>query len=176
MKYSIRPLSLEDALSTRWTDGARPKTFDFFDTLGTEGCLLYCSAYASRQKLSPEGIKSSQASHEDIIRRGKHRVAQGKAFEYHKLAESALSGCGTYGAVRLMLDEAEAQHSLSLSPSITIRWIVGHKGTLKVMAPDGQETCVRILNLSNSCNTFRRMDTTNGMVGDTSSSLSLQRA
>ncbi|CAI0644521.1 unnamed protein product [Colletotrichum noveboracense] len=176
MNCSIRSISLEDALSIRWADGARPKTFGFFDTFGTEGCLLYCSEFASRQKLSPEAIKNSQASHEEIVRRGKHRVAQGKAFEYHELAESALSGCGTCGAVRLMLDESEAQHARSLSPSTTIRWIVGHKGTLKVTAPDGQETCVRILNLSNSCNTFRRMDRTSGIVGDTSSSLSLQRA
>ncbi|KAK2771759.1 heterokaryon incompatibility protein [Colletotrichum kahawae] len=176
MKCSIRSVSLEQALSSHVPNPTGQKTFDFFDVLGTEGCLLDCAAYASRQKLSSDVIKSSRASHEEIIRRGKHRVAQGKAFQYHELAESAISGCGACEAVRVMVDEAEAQHLISLRSSTTIRWIVGLKGTLKVTAPDGQETCVRILNLSNSCNTFRRMDMTNGVVGDTSSSLSFQRA
>ncbi|TDZ35221.1 hypothetical protein CTRI78_v011523 [Colletotrichum trifolii] len=173
--HSIASVSLDEALGNPTAKEARGRSSDFFDTLGTVGCLLDCEAYAYRQKLAPEVIRTSRASHEEFAKRGKHRVVQGRAFTYGRLGESADNGCGACKAVKTMLDAVPAQHIGGFGPFATIRWVVRHSGTLEIAMPDGKAYYARIMNVAGSRNVFRRMQTTNGLAGDTSSPLSLQR-
>ncbi|GJD03653.1 heterokaryon incompatibility protein [Colletotrichum higginsianum] len=143
--------------------------------LGTAGCQLDCADYASRQKLSPDTIKQSRASHEEIVRRGKHRAVQGRAFTYEDLEKSAFNGCGSCGTLKAILDAVPSHHYGKLLPSTVIRWTVRHSGTLELAAPDGNGYYLRLLNLAGSVNIFRRFQTTNGLVGDTASPISFQR-
>ncbi|TQN65244.1 hypothetical protein CSHISOI_10188, partial [Colletotrichum shisoi] len=177
MTTKVVPISLEDALKNglRAVTETKPKSFDFFDMHGTAGCQLDCADYASKQKLSPDTIKQSRASHEEVIRRGKHRAVQGKGFTYEDLEKSALSGCGSCGTLKAILDAVPGHRYGKLLPSTIIRWTVRHSGTLELAAPDGNEYDLRLLNLAGSVNIFRRFQTTNGLVGDTASPTSFQR-
>ncbi|WQF89828.1 Putative heterokaryon incompatibility [Colletotrichum destructivum] len=177
MTTKIVPISLEEALKNGLRPGnmTNPKSFDFFDMLGTAGCQLDCADYALRQKLSPDTIKQSKASHEEIIRRGKHRAVQGKAFTYEGLEKSAFNGCGSCGTLKAILDAVPSHHYGKLLPSTIVRWTVRHSGTLELAAPDGNEYYLWLLNLAGSVNIFRRFQPTNGLVGDTASPISFQR-
>ncbi|EFQ34355.1 heterokaryon incompatibility protein [Colletotrichum graminicola] len=177
MTTKIVPLSLDDALKngSHIDTTTKAKSFDFFDMLGTAGCLLNCAGYALRQKLSPDAIKLSQASHEEVVRHGKHRAVQGKLFTYGHLEKSASNGCGSCKAVKTILDAVPCHHYGGLLPSTAIRWTVRHSGTLELAAPDGKEYYLRLLNLAGSVNVFRRFPSTNGLAGDTASPISFHR-
>ncbi|KAK1961867.1 heterokaryon incompatibility protein, partial [Colletotrichum sublineola] len=156
MTTQIIPLSLDDALKhgSNVNAATKAKSFDFFDMLGTAGCLLDCA---------------------EIVRHGKHRAVQGKSFSYEDLGKSASSGCGSCRAVKTILDAVPSHHYGKPLPSTTIRWTVRHSGTLELAAPDGKEYYLRLLNLPGSANVFRRFPATNGLAGDTASPISFHR-
>ncbi|KAH8900577.1 heterokaryon incompatibility protein [Thozetella sp. PMI_491] len=68
------------------------------------------------------------------------------------------------------------EHLGPLLPSTVLRWATKHHFTLEVKDQSGIEFYVRLFNIASSRNTFRKMPPTSGHSGDTSSSLSLQRA
>ncbi|OHE92819.1 heterokaryon incompatibility protein [Colletotrichum orchidophilum] len=171
----IVPMLLEDAPKVRSKSDTQPRSFDFFDVFGTAGCLQQCAVIRSRQTLSPQAIKQSKADHEELLKHGKYKLVRGKAFTYKELDASAVNGCGSCKAVKTFLDSIPAKHFGGLIPSTIIRWTIRHSGTLELEAPDGKEYFVRLLNLAGSSNVFRRLETTNGVTGDTSSDTSFQR-
>ncbi|KAK2035339.1 heterokaryon incompatibility protein [Colletotrichum zoysiae] len=177
MTTKIVPLSLDDALKhvSNADRTTKAKSFGFLDTLGTAGCLLNCDGYASRQKLSLDAIEQPLASSEEIVKRGKRRVVQGKLFTYEDLVKSSSSGCGSCRAVKAILDAVPSHHYGKLLPSTAIRWTARDSGTLELAAPDGKEYYLRLFSLVGSVNVFRRFPTANALAGDTSSDVSFRR-
>ncbi|KAK1655009.1 heterokaryon incompatibility protein [Colletotrichum phormii] len=132
MAVDIVSICLEQALKPTSKDSTKPRSFDFFDVLGTTGCLQQCAIFNSWSTLSRSDTEKLRAENDNF-------------------------------------------HFGGVTPSTTFQWVARFNGTLEMNAPDGKVYFVRLFNMAGSTNVFRRIQTTNGVAGDTSSDISFQR-
>ncbi|KAK1723891.1 heterokaryon incompatibility protein-domain-containing protein [Colletotrichum acutatum] len=175
MAVQIVPISLEHALENHSKGSKKPRFFDFFDVLGTTGCLLQCAIFSSWSTLSRADTEKLRAGNDNFTTNGKTKAARGKSFTYGDLDHSAQNGCGSCKALKSILNIALTRNFGAIASSTAFRWIGKFNGTLEMDASDGKVYYARLFNVAGSSNVFRRIQTTNGVAGDTSSEISFQR-
>ncbi|KXH68346.1 heterokaryon incompatibility protein [Colletotrichum salicis] len=175
MAVDIVSISLEQALKPTSKDSTKPRSFDFFDVLGTTGCLQQCAIFNSWSTLSRSDTEKLRAENDNFVNNRKKKPGRGKSFTYGDLGCSARNGCGSCKAVKTMLDSALTKHFGGVTPSTTFQWAARFNGTLEMNAPYGKAYFVRLFNMAGSTNIIRRIQITNGVAGGTSSDISFLR-
>ncbi|RMJ15017.1 hypothetical protein CDV36_005305 [Fusarium kuroshium] len=172
MQVSV--LSLSDALAASHGQGEK-RPFDFWETAGTSGCYLFCASVRRRDDSEPGVSRRTPTSSEETVRVRDITRIRGRLFTFADLEKSASNGCGSCKTVKSILEMLPIEYLGPLRQSTSMRWGKQSTFVLDIQDQAGTEHCVRILNLNNSSNHFKRMGYTNGLSGDTASSLSLQR-
>ncbi|KXH38952.1 heterokaryon incompatibility protein [Colletotrichum simmondsii] len=175
MAFQILSISLEHALENPFKGDTNATSFEFFDVLGTTGCLLQCAIFNSQSTLPRVDAEKLRAKNKKLSKNQRKKAARGKSFTYDDLNHSAQNGCGSCETLKNIFNSALSNNFGAIDSSTTFRWIGKFTGILEMNASDGKVYYARLFNVAGSNNLFRRIQTTNGVAGDTSSDLSFRR-